>query len=1828
LSIKTNKQLNHRVRHPAPSLSQGDRLPLLPRSKSFSTRGLILAALSFAIPLFAAPPSDTPGVAWHGSAGITEDVGKIMGREDGSPKGAQPPGVRSARRHAVPGRTLAHNPNAPAVSQWPVPSSPDSGNPSPLVPQTVGTSFLGIQLSESGYIPPDSMGAVGPTQLLLIANGRVKVFNKDGSLGPLNTTTDNLFASVRSAGTSDPRARYDRLSQRWFITMIDVATDNRVLIAVSSGPTITGTSSFTFFQFQHDLVGPTPNWDTGGFADYDSLGVDRFALYIGINVFNSAGTALLGTTGFVVNKSNLFSGTLTVTAFRQLATSTGAGPFAPRGVSNDDPAATEGYFIGVDNATFSKLQVRRISNPGGTPAISANLSLTVPTTDYPISQVHRGNTLNNNLDALDDRLFGASIYKNKITGTSSLWTAHNIQVDTSGTASASGGRNGSRWYEIGTLTSTPTLLQAGTLFDSGASNPRGFWIPSVAASGQGHMALGCSYASLNDFAGIGTSGRLRTDALGSIQAPTLAVVSSTPYNLNGDANPHRWGDFSQVAVDPNDDMTMWTFQEYCNATNSWGVQAVQLAAPPPVTPTAAATNSLMQGQSSVNVTVTGASVSGSEFFDPGPDTGGPGYANHLAAVVNGGGVTVNSINFVNPTNLTLNLTVAPNATPGQRTVTVTNPDGQGATSASGILTIVATGPAANFGANVTSGFAPLSVSFTNLSFNAANYHWDFGDGHTSTATNPSNTYLVAGTYTVSLSADDGVTTNLLTRTNYILVTNLPPLNANFTAGPTNGAVPLTVSFTNLSTSATNYSWNFGDGNASSAVNPVNIYSNAGSYTVTLTAVGPAGTNTLARVAYVTATNAPPQIVTQPQDQTVGLGSNATFTVVATGTPPLTYQWRFNGTNISGAATSAYTKSNVQLSDAGPYSVVVSNPVTSVTSSNANLSLSLDLILVTGAAYTQNFDGMGANGTNAPTGWFVGTGTGPISSKTVLVGDGSSSTSGNYNFGSSGSSNRALGSLASASTQRDTEARFLNISGSSINSFTISYSGEEWRVGGPSSVTNVLTLQYSTDGTNFTSLGAQFNFSTPVPSGTAGSLDGNAAANRVTGIGGNYTPTASITNGQIFYLRWADADDPHLDNAMAVDDFVITFSLGSPPPPVVAAFSGSPTSGAAPLIVVFTNLSTGATNYGWTFGDGNSSAAANPSNIYSNAGTYTVSLTAIGPGGTNTLVQTNYVVVTNPPPPVVVAAFSGGPTSGVAPLSVAFTNLSSGATNYSWDFGDGNASAAANPGNTYSNAGNYTVSLTALGPGGTNILVQTNYVVVTNPPPPVVVAVFSGSPTSGIAPLMVVFTNLSSGATNYSWNFGDGNSSAASNPGNTYSNAGIYTVSLTAFGPGGTNILVQTNYVVVTNPPPAVVAGFSGGPTSGIAFLTVAFTNLSSGATSYSWDFGDGNTSAASNPGNTYSNAGIYTVSLTAIGPSGTNILVQTNYVVVTNLAPPVVVASFSGSPTSGVAPLSVAFTNLSSGATTYSWDFGDNNSSAATNPGNTYSNAGIYTISLTAVGPGGTNILVQTNYVVVTNLAPPVVVAGFSGSPTSGVAPLSVAFTNLSSGATNYSWDFGDGNTSTDNDPGNIYTNAGAYTVSLIAIGQAGTNLLVQTNYILVLGPPQLVVNPPGLDFGMVFTNTTAQASFVISNAGGVSLSGTATLALDPFAILNPAPVSNLGFTVPSLGSTNLAIGFSPTLSGVFSNVVEFASNGGAATNTVTGQGVQAPVLPAPVISGPDLAFTFATIAGKSYTIQYTDSLRTPAWLQLQTVTGDGTIKIVTTPVSLAAQRFFRLQVQ
>ena len=167
---------------------------------------------------------------------------------------------------------------------------------------------------------------------------------------------------------------------------------------------------------------------------------------------------------------------------------------------------------------------------------------------------------------------------------------------------------------------------------------------------------------------------------------------------------------------------------------------------------------------------------------------------------------------------------------------------------------------------------------------------------------------------------------------------------------------------------------------------------------------------------------------------------------------------------------------------------------------------------------------------------------------------------------------------------------------------------------------------------------------------------------------------------------------------------------------------------------------------------------------------------------------------------------------------------------------------------------------------------------------------------------------------------------------------------------------------------------------------------------------------------------------------------------VTSTAPPVAV--FSAVPTSGTVPLEVQFTDNSTGEiTSRSWKFGDNETSTSTNPTHTYQKAGIYTVELTATGPGGSDTETKSDYITVQNVSAPT--AAFSATPTSGAAPLEVQFTDNSTGdITSRSWDFGDSQTSTETNPKHTYQKAGRYTVELTVTGPGGSDAEAKTDYI------------------------------------------------------------------------------------------------------------------------------------------------------------------------------------
>jgi len=505
----------------------------------------------------------------------------------------------------------------------------------------------------------------------------------------------------------------------------------------------------------------------------------------------------------------------------------------------------------------------------------------------------------------------------------------------------------------------------------------------------------------------------------------------------------------------------------------------------------------------------------------------------------------------------------------------------------------------------------------------------------------------------------------------------------------------------------------------------------------------------------------------------------------------------------------------------------------------------------------------------------------------------------------------------------------------------------------------------------------------------------------------------------------------------------------------ADFTATPTSGSAPLTVQFTDTSTTEwSTWTWDFGDGGTSVIKNPSHVYETPGTYTVKMTVGSMSGSTTVTKDNYITVTQAGG--IVADFTATPTSGTAPLTVQFTDTSTGnPTMWAWDFGDGTTEGLlANPSHTYQNPGTYTVKLTASSAtGGSSTKINEGYITV-SPSGSGPKAAFTVDKRTGPKPLTVQFTDQSTGGpTMWAWDFGDGGTSMVASPSYTYKEAGVYTVSLTASNTAGSDTKTEKDYISVTGDIPPPVAMFEATPLSGSAPLTVQFSDLSIGPpTSYAWDFGDGGNSTEANPSHVYTAGGTYTVKLTVKNSGGSHTMTRENYITVAGTG---IVADFSASPTSGTAPLTVQFTDLSTGnPTMWAWDFGDGGTSMVASPSYTYQNPGTYTVKLTASSQtGGSSTKVREGYITVSPSGG--IVADFVGTPTSGNAPLAVQFSDRSQGGpTMWAWNFGDGGTAMVANPVHVYQQAGKYTVSLTASNQASSNTAVKADYITVSSGP------------------------------------------------------------------------------------------------------------------------------------------------------------------------------
>jgi PKD repeat protein len=478
----------------------------------------------------------------------------------------------------------------------------------------------------------------------------------------------------------------------------------------------------------------------------------------------------------------------------------------------------------------------------------------------------------------------------------------------------------------------------------------------------------------------------------------------------------------------------------------------------------------------------------------------------------------------------------------------------------------------------------------------------------------------------------------------------------------------------------------------------------------------------------------------------------------------------------------------------------------------------------------------------------------------------------------------------------------------------------------------------------------------------------------------------------FYNAYSDVVGPHtfsthtIDNSSNVNTSWVnltfmtkeypgctenwTCDTCSPPIAPVAAFSANQTSGIVPLAVQFTDNSTNTpTAWNWSFGDGNYSSLQNPVYTFVRAGSYSITLNASNIAGYNRTTKVDYILVIPQSP---IASFTSNVTNGLAPLGVQFNDTSANfPTMWNWSFGDTlwfntTDSSLRNATKSYPSGGNYTITLYISNSGGSDNVSHSIEVWnrTTND--------FAANVTSGNVTFPVQFNETSFNATSWFWIFDGTNTSTSQNPLFEYAVPGIYSVNHSSSNTHDTFWTNKSNYI--TAYPPGVitpVAGFMGTPTSGIAPLTVQFTDQSSGSpTSWNWSFGDGNYSTLQSPAHTYASAGTFTVSLNATNTAGSNLSTRNNYITVTgSIIPPT--AIFIGTPTTGTAPLAVQFTDQSTGSpTSWNWSFGDGSYSIARNPPHTYLANGTYTVSLNVTNAVGSNTATRVNYITVSAIPP------------------------------------------------------------------------------------------------------------------------------------------------------------------------------------------------------------------------------------------------------------------
>ena len=1017
--------------------------------------------------------------------------------------------------------------------------------------------------------------------------------------------------------------------------------------------------------------------------------------------------------------------------------------------------------------------------------------------------------------------------------------------------------------------------------------------------------------------------------------------------------------------------------------------------------------------------------------------------------------------------------------PGTYTVTLTAYNG-GASSTQTMVITVHPLPTVDFFATPTAVCPGAPVTFTSTSTPGVpgpmTYLWNFGDGVTSTAANPTHAFTNPGYYNISLTVTNSQgCLRTYTRSAYIHVYD-PPV-VNFTGSPlTICNPPGTVTFNSITTGAgpLSQTWVFGPGITSTSMPGSYTYTAPGSYAVKLVVTDANGCkDSLNRLAYVyvgsiTASFSLPAsgCVLAPVAFTNTSTTHSTRTWnYGDGSPVDT---SFSGLHVytaPGTYTVTLTINNGPCTDVETHTITIyPRPTGSFTIAPADpcpapVTLTYTPTVPPGSSITWLYEG-GATGSGSP-----GThtyGTDGVKTVRMVITD--------------------VHGCVDTVTKRDTlyDLTFFAVpipsSGCvplTVNFSTISYttmpdsgyhpypftiSGYTWNFGdgspavpGPTpSHTFTAVGVYVVTVTATTANGCTIFDTVNVLVGRPPQVTFTAAPLHIC-YGDSVVFTATIVNGPVTVYEWHFGDavvatlSPGITHYYTLPGvFTVTLTPyynGCPGPPYVYPLTitvDSPKAiisyrmPCAPLTrVYFADSSMGDDTHLWIFGDGFTSTADHPTHDYPSLGTYTVTLATYN-AASGCRDTARLVLNLNDP----VVNFAADDTTVCIGNVVNFTATVTGGTIASprW-YVDWNTEAwmtGLTLRDTFYVPGYHTVSFTYVNARGCpDTVTKLNYVVVGNP-----IANFNVAPMTGCWPLTVTFTDISTDVpglfmTGFQWDFGDGGTATVTTSvtTHTYINPGTYSVTeIVTDNIGCLDTVLRPNVVTVYRPH----AVFSASNTHPCINVPITFTSGSTGVVSHFWMFGDGGTASGLSAVHAYAAAGSYTVKLVVTDVHGcTDTASYLSYI---NITQPN--AAFNPSDTFSVcSPLTVTFVNASTGATSYAWNFGDGNVSTLPVPSNVYLTPGLYTARLIATNAFGCSDTATRT----------INIYGYAGSltysPLFGCVPLTVHFSAAISNVPNIIWDFGDGTTSVlsaVDTTSHTYTIPGAFVPKLILSDNSG----------------------------------------------------------------------------------------------------------------------------------------------------------------------------------------------